>query len=286
LGQEVARVREVQVDELLHAMSHLGALPLSLSRLAAVTGAPEFDFSEVVDVVGHDMVLTAGVLRAANSAASASKSRIENVHAAVVRLGAARTLAAAMLAVVGGRFQDAHQAYHLDRGELWRHSCAASTAADLIRNLASVPLPASLGTTALLHDIGKLVLDAVLTDRSETFDLGDGRGAELCEAERNVFGIDHAEAGATVAAFWELPPAIVEGIRRHHDPRNDPVAVAVSLADTIAHAVVDGRIDDELHVMRLARVVGVHADQLYVIVESTAEQLAELVEQYEADSEQ
>ena len=110
--------------------------------------------------------------RAANSAASGSKSRIENVHDAVVRLGAARTLAAAMLTVVGARLHEPHVPYHLDAGELWQHSCATSIAGDLVRNLAGVPLPASLGTTGLLHDIGKLVLDAVLTERADTLDLG------------------------------------------------------------------------------------------------------------------
>jgi HD-like signal output (HDOD) protein len=279
-------VHEVQVDELVRAMSHLGALPLSLGRLAAVTGAPEFDFSEVVDVVGHDMVLTAGVLRAANSAASGSKSRIENVHGAVVRLGAARTLAAAMLTVVGARLHEPHVPYHLDTGELWQHSCATSIAGDLVRNLAGVPLPASLGTTGLLHDIGKLVLDAVLTERADTLDLGGVHGGELCAVERDAFGIDHAAAGATVAAYWELPPAIVEGIRGHHQPGNDLVAVAVSLADTIAHAAVDQQVADELQVLRLARVVGVHAEQLSAIVESTSENLASLVEQYRSVGEQ
>ena len=153
-------MREVQVDELVRAMSHLGALPISLGRLAAVTGAPEFDFGEIVDVVGHDMVLATGVLRAANSAASATAARVESVRDAVVRLGAARTLAAAMLTIVGGRFQQELLAYSHDPGELWRHSCAASIAADLVRTTAPIRLPASVGTTGLVHDIGKLVLEA------------------------------------------------------------------------------------------------------------------------------
>ena len=191
-----------------------------------------------------------------------------------------------MLTVVGARLHEPHVPYHLDAGELWQHSCATSIAGDLVRNLAAVPLPASLGTTGLLHDIGKLVLDAVLTERADTLDLGGVHGGELCAVERDAFGIDHAAAGATVAAYWELPPAIVEGIRGHHQPGDDLVAVAVSLADTIAHAAVDQRIADELQVLRLARVVGVHAEQLSVIVESTSEKLASLVGQYRSVGEQ
>jgi HD-like signal output (HDOD) protein len=272
----------------VRAMSHLGALPISLGRLAAVTGAPEFDFGEIVDVVGHDMVLTTGVLRAANSASSATAARVESVRDAVVRLGAARTLAAAMLTIVGGRFQQQLLAYSHDPGELWRHSCAASIAADLVRTTAPIRLPASVGTTGLVHDIGKLVLEAVLTERSDTTAYAGvfaGRfGTELCAVERETFRIDHAEAGAIVAAYWELPPAIVEAIRGHHHAVDDPVAVAIGLADAIAHAVTHDGTQDELHALRLARVIGISLDDIPSLVDRASSQLALLADHYPPDT--
>jgi len=278
-------MQEVQVDELVRAMARLGALPVSLGRLAAVTGAPEFDFGEVVDVVAHDMVLATGVLRAANSAASGSAKRVENVREAVIRLGAARTLAAAMLAIVGGRFERQLVVYGLDPGELWRHSCAASIAADLVRNEAKIMLPASLGTTGLVHDIGKLVLDGVVTERDETADFGGATGPELCELERERFGIDHAEAGAVVASYWQLPPAMVEGIRAHHGAVEDSVGVSISLADTVAYAVTAGGSYDELAALRLARLLGISQDGIPGLVEKTSQRLAQLVGHYHPDGE-
>jgi HD-like signal output (HDOD) protein len=283
---EEVRVHEVQVDELVRAMARLGALPVSLGRLAAVTGAPEFDFGEVVDVVAHDMVLAAGVLRAANSAASGSMSRVENVREAVIRLGAARTLAAAMLTMVGARFERQLIVYGLDPGELWCHSCAASIAADLVRNEAKILLPASLGTTGLVHDIGKLVLDGVVAERDETCGFDGATGPELCELERDRFGLDHAEAGAIVASYWQLPPAIVEGIRAHHAAVDDPVGVSIALADTIAYAVARGGAHDELAALRLARLLGISHDGIPGLVATTAERLEQLVGHYHSDDEQ
>ena len=180
-------------------------------------------------------------------------SRVENVREAVIRLGAARTLAAAMLTMVGARFERQLIVYGLDPGELWCHSCAASIAADLVRNEAKILLPASLGTTGLVHDIGKLVLDGVVAERDETCGFDGATGPELCELERDRFGLDHAEAGAIVASYWQLPPAIVEGIRAHHAAVDDPVGVSIALADTIAYTVARGGAHDELAALRLAR---------------------------------
>jgi HD-like signal output (HDOD) protein len=277
-------VHEVQVDELVRAMARLGALPVSLGRLAAVTGAPEFDFGEVVDVVAHDMVLATGVLRAANSAASGAVSHIENVRDAVVRLGAARTLAAAMLTMVGGRFERPLAVYELDPGVLWAHSCATSIAADLVRVETRLALPASLGTTGLVHDIGKLVLDGVIAERGDYVTFGNAVGVELCELERLRFGIDHGEAGAIVATFWELPPAMVEGIRSHHGTLDDPVGASIELADTVAHAVAPGGRYDELRALRLARVIGVKRDHLPALLDTTAERLVQLVDHFRGDA--
>jgi HD-like signal output (HDOD) protein len=277
-------VREVQVDELVRAMARLGALPISLGRLAAVTGAPEFDFGEVVDVVAHDMVLAAGVLRTANSAASGAASRIDNVRDAVIRLGAARTLAAAMLTMVGGRFEGPVAVYDLDPGALWLHACATSIAADLVRVETKLALPTSLGTTGLIHDIGKLVLDGVVAERGDHIRFGEATGLELCSLERACFGLDHGEAGAIVGSFWELPPAMVEGIRSHHGTVDDPVGASIELADTVAHALdAEGRFD-ELRALRLARVIGVTRDHLPTILDETSARVKELVHHYEDGS--
>jgi HD-like signal output (HDOD) protein len=277
-------VREVQVDELVRAMARLGALPVSLGRLAAVTGAPDFDFGEIVDVVAHDMVLAAGVLRAANSASSGAVSRIETVREAVVRLGAARTLAAAMLAIVGGRFEGPVTVYDLDPGCLWSHSCATSIAADLVRVETKLALPPSLGTTGLVHDIGKLVLDGVVAERGEPLNFGDATGVELCELERAWFGLDHGEAGAIVGSFWELPPAMIEGIRAHHGAVDDPVGASIELADTLAHALDPKGRYDELRAARLARVIAVRRDHLASILDETAERLQLLVHHFRGES--
>jgi HD-like signal output (HDOD) protein len=61
----------------------------------------------------------------------------------------------------------------------------------------------------------------------------------IVESELRAAGIDHAEAGALVAAKWNLSPNIQELIKHHHDATESealklPLAV-LRTADALAH---------------------------------------------------
>jgi HD-like signal output (HDOD) protein len=42
------------------------------------------------------------------------------------------------------------------------------------------------------------------------------RGFSFLEAEKKIFGIDHAELGAMIAKMWKFSPRMVKLIRHHH----------------------------------------------------------------------
>ena len=280
-------MREVQVDELVRAMSHLGALPLSLGRLAAVTGAPEFDFSEVVDVVGHDMVLTAGVLRVGELGRErieiADRERARRRHAsrcgADTRRGDADGGRRPLRAPASVRARPGRAVAALVRGVDRRRPGAER--AETLPRPASEP-PGSSTTSASSFSTASWRTRARPTASTSAA----STAASCARSSGTASASTMPKPGRSSRPYWELPPAIVEGIRGHHEVGDDLVAVAVSLADMIAHAAVDQRIADELQVLRLARVVGVHAEQLSVIVESTSEKLASLVGQYRSVGEQ
>ncbi len=110
-------------------------------------------------------------------------------------------------------------------------------------------------------------------------------GPELWEAELDRLGVHHGIAGALVAEQWNLPGAVVEGIRRHHDLPDDALPAAVGLADAVSHTVVDGRTvvagvgGWNAEVAR--QVLGIPRDRMEGIVATTAERLAALVGRFE-----
>jgi HD-like signal output (HDOD) protein len=68
-------------------------------------------------------------------------------------------------------------------------------------------------------------------------------GGTFVDAERDLFGMDHAAIGALVAERWNLPPDIVDGVARHHALAMEaPSAVldVVIVANCIAKALSHG----------------------------------------------
>ena len=49
-------------------------------------------------------------------------------------------------------------------------------------------------------------------------DLVTGMGMPLVDAEREIFGRDHAFVGRQLARRWNFPSAVTEAIGCHHDP--------------------------------------------------------------------
>ena len=237
----------IDLDELARAAARLEPLPTSTTRLAALVceGAPEL--GQVVEIVEFDEALTATLLQSANSSWSASRTEITTVRDAVIRLGASPVLALTFGMNVRRHLAYALPEYGLDEGELWRHSVAASLAAEMLTQRAGRRPPPESATAALLHDIGKLVMARFL-DRELLDQLQDekDRGSHPLEAETTVLGIDHSELGALIARSWALPGSLVRGIREHGRPRSgggDTLVHTVYLADALAKAAGAG-IDD------------------------------------------
>ncbi len=78
--------------------------------------------------------------------------------------------------------------------------------------------------TALLHDVGKLVLATLSFPeiRAGVQDIPLLKKCPLYLAEREVFGTSHAEVGAHLLNLWGLPHAAVDAIAAHHRPAPAP----------------------------------------------------------------
>lgn len=276
----------IDLDEMAQAASQLEPLPTSSTRLAALVCAGTPELGQVVEIVQFDEALTASLLRSANSSWSASRSEIKTVRDAVIRLGASPVLALTLGMNVRRHLGDALPEYGLSEGQLWRHSVAASLAAELLAPRAANRPPPETATAALLHDVGKLVMARFLDGTLlEALHEHQERGATRIDAEAAVLGIDHAELGGLIARSWALPETLIRGIREHGRPRpgGDALVQAVYLADVLAKAVGAGP-DDNADLEAFAQAMGelgltaTDFDELRVLVE---ERLAEVERRFD-----
>ena len=91
----------------------------------------------------------------------------------------------------------------------------------------------------LLHDIGETLLIVYLPERYERPPSRPTRRARRCtEAERELYGVDHAELGAHLLDAWGLPFPVLEAVAFHHsapelEHTSLETADAVYIAETL-----------------------------------------------------
>lgn len=196
------------------------ALPLAAAKAMQMLNDMEQNLNDIMKLLEYDAGATANILKAANSAAFGSGRTISSTRDAIIRLGMKRVLQALVSSSVSRFMKKTVKGYDLPPGELWKSSVAGAAAVEAIRdNLSIKGLPDYVFTAALMRDIGKIVLGSFINiNASEIIEYAQANKLQFPEAEKHFLGMDHAEAGATLLAQWNLPKPLVEAVRFHHSP--------------------------------------------------------------------
>ena len=112
----------------------------------------------------------------------------------------------------------------------------------LAKKIVSNPALADAAFTAgLLHDIGALVLlHAAPPDYVRALQRKKELNGDSAAAEREIFGVTHAEVGAYLLGLWGIPFPIVEAVAFHHRPNEvAPESRALVAAVHIASGLVE-----------------------------------------------
>jgi HD-like signal output (HDOD) protein len=217
---------------------------MSATRLASILARSDCDLAQVIEVAELDQALTARLLRVANSAASAASSPVRSVREAVVRLGASSVLAMAVGAAISKQMRMAVPEYGLAEDALWRHSVASALATEVMGPHIKARIAPEAFATALLHDVGKLVIGRCSARnrlQDSVFIGGDGCLRKL-ENEISMLQTHHAALGGLVAQSWRLPEGIVKGILFHHEPTLGASTTCdiVCVANQVANTAMNG----------------------------------------------
>lgn len=244
----------VDIRELIKKVKELPPLSDSLVELLNMYTQDQVTFEMIGEVVAADPSLTMAVLKVANSAEAGLNRTVVSVPEAVSYLGKRTLMGIAFRMGASDLLTRPLLSYAAENEALWEHSQYAAIAARELCRYAKEPIDPDLAyTAALVHDIGKVVLNLFMNgDVSQYIHaVEQGEAEDFSEAERYVLGIDHTEAGMILSTVWRLPQILRDIIRYHHQPNEAPIehrclTVIVQAADIISQLAGYGTGGDSL----------------------------------------
>ena len=101
--------------------------------------------------------------------------------------------------------------------KVWVHSVVTALVASESARLLRLDSDSAY-TAGLLHNLGALGLMSAYPDEySRMLEVSDDFGFDLLTTERDLFEIDHCEAGSLFAKDWHFPGELQLAIATHHE---------------------------------------------------------------------
>jgi HD-like signal output (HDOD) protein len=194
--------------------AQLPALPQSALRLLELSQDPNRSPSEFAVPIEGDPGLAGQVLRFVNSSYFGFSREISSVKLALQLVGIRTIKNFALWSAVFSLMPNP-KCGPFDLRNLWVDSLRRGLFARAIGKALGVPEAEDLFAAGLLQDMAVPVLAKEMPAVYEQLLTQRQQGVRLSDLERQMFGWDHAAAGATMARMWSLPESFARLIEHH-----------------------------------------------------------------------
>lgn len=201
--------------ELLKKIHQLPRLPKAVSELLEAVNNDQISIKVIAAKVSQDPLMSARVLRLANSSYFGANRKVASIDAAVVRLGmqTLRNLVIAS-AVVGA----VPKAEGVDLGGFWGATFEVALYSQELAKHTHIP-PEEAFTCGILHNIGDLFIATAAPDAAKAIDKAVMAGADKQETELKILDFDAATIGALLAQSWRFTDKLAAGIANQYQPK-------------------------------------------------------------------
>lgn len=216
-GVSAAGNLEQQIRSRIDSLDYLpttAAVAIKFVELGKNLDAEPTDYAKVISA---DSSLSSKMLALANSSWAGVRNKVTNVQSAVnlLGLGTVRTLA------ISYCMTGLHNELRLSTEEsnmFWESSLCKAVAAKKYASLLDVKLADEVFVIGLFQDFAMSIMYATARERFlSILQNPDSNIRTELQNERNMFRIDHAEAGRMLAQKLALPDLFVDAIAFHHN---------------------------------------------------------------------
>src|SRR5688500_7336496 len=212
-------LREKRVELILQQLEELPTLSTVAVRVLQATHSDDATLKEVVKLIESDVSLTTRILQLVHRADVGVRGDVNNVERAVFLLGFEAVRSAVLAVSVFQAFSQAEPSAAgakpgpFSRDEFWKHAIAVACCAELLAEELTRTWgkdsgidPGQAFVCGLLHDLGKVALDAALPKSfGKVVEAVDLLRGNIADVERTVVGLDHMVVGKRLAERWQLP---------------------------------------------------------------------------------
>lgn len=226
------------LDELLEEIKSVEPLPQVATRVMQLAAQDDVVPRDLVAVIQTDAGVTAKVLKLCNSSLYGFKREIASLSEAGNLLGTTTLVNLVLTSCAGRYFRNYGIADPSEAVRLWEQSVATAFTANWVAAREGNVDRNRAYTVGLLENLGKLVLARFAHERADELAQELSAGKDLLLAERESFGLDHAEVGARLAEKWDFPRVLSDAIRFHHDPEAAQVDIGMAGVGHVAEMFV------------------------------------------------
>ena len=211
-------------DKLLQQIRQLPPLPESAMQIEAVYQDPNSTFNDMVKILEKDPLLTADILKAANSPLYGFSREINAISQAVGLFGMGTVRGFALASIVKKSFPLDLSSYGITNAqfaELSKKEHALVTSWYMRKDPKILGI---LSPAAFLVEIGNVLISQYLLQENLQTQFKEALQElqNVENAEIQVVGVHAPEVSATVFTHWKFEEKLVETIRHCVDPQNAP----------------------------------------------------------------
>jgi putative nucleotidyltransferase with HDIG domain len=227
------------------ALDELPPFPWVAKRLMATVSKEDVDIHEVGKLIAAEPVFATRVLQLANSPLFALERQVKTISHAIILLGLDRVKAITFTRALEDFVAPALKIKALRL--CWQNSLAVALIAEKLARAARMDADFAY-VAGLLRDIGRLALLVKYPEPySNLLAVSGEQNFDLLMMERELFDIDHCEAGSWLMQQLPFPPELADIISNHHQELDrdnfrmlNLVQCADRLADALGYGVLTG----------------------------------------------
>ncbi|CCN47294.1 putative Metal-dependent hydrolase HDOD [Vibrio nigripulchritudo MADA3029] len=201
---------------LLSRINELPKIRKVLQELVEMVNRDEVDLMQLSQKIAMEQVVSARILRLANSAHFGRSRTVASIDEAVIRLGTEPIRTLVVVSVLTSAFPKFET---MDVTEYWNDTFEVATIASNIAKEVGLE-PNQVFTAGILHNIGELMIHALAPEEAKSIQERVDAGEAAEDVQREVLGTTASELGAKLATAWKFAPQLVDSIAHCLDPNN------------------------------------------------------------------